>query len=103
MQRRMFGRKKMILFYLKGKKKNLASWKMNSLHIQQKIESLHTCPTCFQEVSLVYKQKIIDTSLLEVSNFDTDIKTFEEKQGLSEVEIKKFRLEIEGLKKKKHI
>jgi len=83
-----------------NKIQELKTRKMHSLHIQQKIESLHTCPTCFQEVSLVYKQKIIDTSLLEVSNFDTDIKTFEEKQGLSEAEIKKFRLEIEGLKKK---
>lgn len=87
---------------LLNKIQELKTRKMHSLHIKQKIESLNSCPTCFQEVSQLYKQKVIDTSLKETEHFENEIKQFENLQLLVDAQIQKTRQDIELLKKKEH-
>ncbi|MDP3728841.1 MAG: SMC family ATPase [bacterium] len=74
--------------------------KQHALHIKHKIESLNNCPTCFQEVSLSYKQKIVENSFLELGIFNNEIQISEVKQLALEEEIQNILRELEILKKR---
>ncbi len=76
--------------------------KQLKIQTKQKIESLNECPTCFQEVSLEYKQKFFDHSSLELNTFDVEMQNAEKKQKTIEIEIQAIRSELEILKKKEH-
>ncbi len=74
--------------------------KAHAQHIQQKIESLNTCPTCFQEVSSEYKHKVVEHSSLESDRFDKEIQKFQLQQVHSEQEIQDIRTQLDIFKKR---
>jgi len=74
--------------------------KAHAQHIQEKIESLNTCPTCFQEVSPEYKQKVVEHSSQELIHFDVETEKYLLQQRSLEQETQDLRKELELLKKK---
>jgi len=78
----------------------LKTRKIHSEHIGNKVLKLNNCPTCFQEVSQEYKQKVIDKSNKEVDEYHKEQNLFESKQKVLEEEISKLRIDLDGMKKK---
>lgn len=78
----------------------LKTKKEHGLHIKMKIESLNTCPTCFQVVSTEYKQKIVDGSIQEAQQFSQAMEEAQLKQIALEKDIQYSRAELELFKKK---
>ncbi len=77
----------------------LKTKKEHTLFIKRKIESLNTCPTCFQQVLPDYKQKIFDTSIAESETFAQAMQDAQLKQEKLEWEIQSLRKELELLRK----
>lgn len=65
--------------------------KAHAFHIQQKIESLSICPTCFQEVSPMYKQTVVERSIAEQQSHNTEITVLGGRQTVLDQEIKQLR------------
>ncbi|MBL7051866.1 MAG: AAA family ATPase [Nanoarchaeota archaeon] len=82
-----------------NKIQELKTRKIHSEHIGNKVLKLNNCPTCFQEVSQEYKQKVIDKSNIEVSEYEKEQRLFENKQKEFDEDISKLKLELEELKK----
>lgn len=72
--------------------------KDHALFIKSKIESLNTCPTCFQEVASTYKQMIVEGTLAEVSSFDKELLLLGEKQIFVEKEKQSEKENLESLR-----
>ena len=85
-----------------NKIQELKTRKTHALQIRQKVESLNNCPTCFQEVSQEYKQKVVEKSVGEIHDFDAQMKQWEEMLKKQEGELRGVRAESELLKKKQH-
>ena len=77
----------------------LKTKKEHALYIKMKIESLNNCPTCFQQVSLEYKQKIFENTLSESELFAQKMQEAQLQQERLEKEIENDRKELEGLRK----
>ncbi|MBT3324317.1 AAA family ATPase [archaeon] len=82
-----------------NKIQELKTRKIHSEHIGNKVLKLNNCPTCFQEVSQEYKQKVIDKSNKEVEEYDKEQNLFESKQKNFDEDISKLKMELEELKK----
>jgi len=83
-----------------NKIQELKTRKIHAHHIGDKVQKLNNCPTCFQEVSIEYKQKVVEKSMREVEMFEKEMKENEEKQKLLEEELKTDKVDLESLKKK---
>ena len=78
----------------------LKTKKTHILLIKHKVESLSSCPTCFQEVSQDYKQKIYIHSSEEIHQLEMEEKKHEVLQKKVEEDIQKLRQELDILRKK---
>ncbi len=92
--------KEVIIREMLNKIQEYKTRKMHSAHIRQKIESLNTCPTCFQDVSHGYKQQVIDKSAQEIYLFDKDISQHELSVRAADEELKLSRVQLDALKKR---
>ena len=72
----------------------------HSEHIRDKVERLNNCPTCFQEVSLEYKGKVVDKSSREIELLEKERIEEKNKELKLDEDIKNLKKDIELLRKK---
>lgn len=83
-----------------NKIQELKTLREHALHTRQRVENLNTCPTCFQDVSSVHKQTIIEKSQQEIQTHEQHMLMHEQQKNILDEHLRLVKETLASLRKK---